>query len=587
MKKAAIYARRSTEHQEASLEVQVGEAKRYIQQRGWTVDENHIYQENSVSRAEFKKRPELFRMMDDAKRHEFDVLVIRDETRMGGDVVRSTLIYQELFDAGVKVFFYSLNQEVEFNSSIAKMTAMIRHFASELEREKISERTREHLATKARQGRNVGGKVFGYDNHGVSEGARRLYVDYKINEPEAAVVRRIFEMYSNGFGVRGIVKILNSEGCSSPRAGKRGTGSWSPSVIHAMVRNKRYIGRIEWGRMQKTYKGGTKVRIQQTEPSMIHDVDVPHLRIIPDDLWSSVQARLKVTENKPWDTARGRKPRYLLSGLSLCAKCGGPMQASRRKSGQEIIMAYGCSWHRERGDSVCDNSFKRPVREVDQQVIGWFQEKILREEVVLEVIRRLRCKILESNQVQQDEQPQLQKTIKSIEEKLRRLAEAIASTDSRPEVLVKMISEHEEEKRRLQIRLAALQEAPKMLDNEIEALEDEVRTRIAHLQELLSRHPEQARRILQTLLQGKLKFTPASTAQGKRYLVEGTAAVGGALQVPLTSDAPDLDHGSKRTPTRRDCEPGLVDGDQDPYCSRPQRDSNPRYSLERAVSWAD
>jgi site-specific DNA recombinase len=53
------------------------------------------------------------------------------------------------------------------------------NFGAELEREKISQRTHEHLLVKARRGLNVGGRVFGYDNVEVKDGERRVRVEYK------------------------------------------------------------------------------------------------------------------------------------------------------------------------------------------------------------------------------------------------------------------------------------------------------------------------------------------------------------------------------------------------------------------------
>ena len=50
--KAAIYARRSTdEHQAASIGTQVEEAKRYANDKGWTVDARHVFIEDAVSSA--------------------------------------------------------------------------------------------------------------------------------------------------------------------------------------------------------------------------------------------------------------------------------------------------------------------------------------------------------------------------------------------------------------------------------------------------------------------------------------------------------------------------------------------------------
>ena len=84
--RAAIYARRSTEHQEASIPVQLEEARGYIALNGWALVEEHVYVDDALSRAEYKKRPQLYAMLNEAEKRDrgFDVIVLRDVDRLGG-----------------------------------------------------------------------------------------------------------------------------------------------------------------------------------------------------------------------------------------------------------------------------------------------------------------------------------------------------------------------------------------------------------------------------------------------------------------------------------------------------------------------
>lgn len=117
-----------------------------------------------------------------------------------------------------------------------------RNFAAELEREKIAQRTHEHLLVKARRGLNVGGRVYGYNNVEVMEGDRRKHVEYEINQEQAAIIVEIFTRYARGEGLRTIAKALNGRHVPSAWAGKRGSGSWSPSALFAVLRRARYVG---------------------------------------------------------------------------------------------------------------------------------------------------------------------------------------------------------------------------------------------------------------------------------------------------------------------------------------------------------
>ncbi len=99
--RAALYLRRSTEeHQAASLEVQSEEARRYVERKGWTLSEDAVFVDSGVSRAEFARRPGLISLLRAVERRDFDVVVTRDETRLGGDMVRVSLLLQDMIDAG-------------------------------------------------------------------------------------------------------------------------------------------------------------------------------------------------------------------------------------------------------------------------------------------------------------------------------------------------------------------------------------------------------------------------------------------------------------------------------------------------------
>src|SRR5580692_3871645 len=130
-------------------------------------------------------------MVNAVEQKAFDVIVCRDETRLGGDGPRTTLLIQDVIDAGGRLFYYVTDEEVALNDATAKFMVSVRNFAAELEREKIASRTREHLMTKARRGFNAGGRCYGYDNVEVRDGERRLRVEYALNEEQANVVREI------------------------------------------------------------------------------------------------------------------------------------------------------------------------------------------------------------------------------------------------------------------------------------------------------------------------------------------------------------------------------------------------------------
>jgi DNA invertase Pin-like site-specific DNA recombinase len=240
----AIYARRSTDHQEASIPVQLEEARRYIEKQGWSLDDRHVYIDDALSRMEYKKRPALFAMLVAAEEDKFDVIVLRDVDRLGGDANRNGVILSDLIDRQVRVDEYLTKNRVKLDSAISKFMSAAKNFGAELEREKTSQRTHETLLTKARRGLNVGGRCYGFNNERVYQGEKHVETRYVVNDEQAKVVREMFEWYAAGWGLKRITRELNARKLPSPQAGKRGTGSWSPSVVRPMLRRERYRGMI-------------------------------------------------------------------------------------------------------------------------------------------------------------------------------------------------------------------------------------------------------------------------------------------------------------------------------------------------------
>ncbi len=523
--KAALYLRRSKEeHQAASIDVQNGEGSRYVAEHGGTLAPEHIFIDADHGRAEFKKRPALIAMLNAAERHAFDVVVVRDESRLGGDTNRTSLFMSDLLDAGVRLFYYFTDEEVTIDGAVDKFMINVRNFASELEREKISQRTHEHLRTKARRGLNVGGRVYGYDNVEVKNGDLRVRVEYKINEKQAEILRELFRRYAAGEGLRTLAKDLNARRIEPPKAGKRGTGSWSFSSIREMVRRERYRGVLVWGKQEKTYKGGTKVRIARPQSEWI-TMDVPKLRIIDDELWAAVQKRWSGRETLTGSRRRGGRVRYLLTGFGRCAKCGGPMRADNAKVSYENVRVYACAWHRDRGPAVCDNGLRRPVATVDEAVITCIRENVLQEEVIAEALRELRRRLVERAKVVNNELPQLEREASRLRAEIDRLVNALASIDQKPEAVIQGIADRQDQLSALEARLKAAKAAPSALDLEVRRMEKEARQRLGELRAMLERNPDEGRKTLETILGGPLRFTPIETLDGKRYKIEGVSAL--------------------------------------------------------------
>ena len=97
------------------------------------------------------------------------------------------------------------------------------------------------MRRKAAAGQVTGGRVFGYDNVEVRDQAgSRSHIERRINEAEAAGVRRIFEMSAAGAGLTRIAKALNEDGVPAPRPQQARPRGWVGSTVRDVLLRELY-----------------------------------------------------------------------------------------------------------------------------------------------------------------------------------------------------------------------------------------------------------------------------------------------------------------------------------------------------------
>ena len=215
---AAIYARKSTEQNGADADAksvarQIENARAFAAAKGWTVADAHVYADDAVSGAETRKLVNRQRLLDTIRTGPpFQVLILRDASRFNrrdGDEAFSEL--KAIDRAGVKVWYYSDGQQFTYGDLGSNVVGFVRAEMNAEFRRQIAKWTREAMVRKAQAGYVTGGRVFGYDNLRVDG-----HVERRINEAEAAVVQRVYELYAAGHGLPTIAHTLNANGAPLP-----------------------------------------------------------------------------------------------------------------------------------------------------------------------------------------------------------------------------------------------------------------------------------------------------------------------------------------------------------------------------------
>ncbi len=521
-----LYLRRSREdHQEFSIDTQragaeafVGGALRARLADGCPSWPRRVEYVDDLSGGEFLDRPGLGRLLKETRPG--DVVVCRDPSRLGRDMLETALVLRTLVsEKGARLFYYADGAEQSWNDVTDKVLALARGLGPEYERQAIRSRTREALRQRVRLGRLAGGACYGYRNDRRADEAGRAYTVQVIDDEQAQVVRRVFELFVQGHGPRSIAKRLNAEGVAPPRQRRRGTGSWSPGALREMLRRDRYRGLAVHGEWVTVDRGGGRVRVRAPSAEVLR-VDAPHLRILPDDLWAAAQLAVRRRRTVVAPSPNRRHP---LSGVGRCGQCGGPMMVANNRDGRVNRRAYCCGWHRDRGEAVCTNRLRRSQEVVEAALAEHLRREVLTEDLVAEVLRRVRGRLEELRS--QDNGGVLQAEAQSLRVEIQNLVRAIARTPDSP-ALAAALQEREDRLRALDVEVEARRRAPEIAGAQLRDIEEQTRERLGELRAILERRDDGFRTLIAAMYPKGLRFHPEGPRRQRRYRVEGEAALG-------------------------------------------------------------
>ena len=367
--RAVIYARYSSDLQSASsIEDQIRVCRERIDREGWIYQT--AYCDRAVSGAS-RIRVAYQALLEDARRGGYDVVVAEALDRLSRDQEDVAHLFKHLSFAGVRLITLSEGEISELHVGLSGTIGAL--FLKQL-----AEKTRRGLRGRVEQGLSGGGKSFGYDvmRPASPDGGNRTG-ERLINTAEAAVVCRIFKLYSDGVSPRNIAKALNHDKVPGP-AGPQ----WGPSTINGnaqrgtgVLNNELYIGRLVWNRLRYLKDPATGRRRSKSNPAdAVVTTDVPHLRIVPQDLWDAVKARQRkmALNTRPSDSKQGfwqhQRPKYLLSGLMKCGVCG----SSYTKYGQN---RFACAGLRDRG--TCSNGLTVRGDDVEMTILEGLKTRLM------------------------------------------------------------------------------------------------------------------------------------------------------------------------------------------------------------------
>lgn len=298
---AVIYARYSSSSQDAqTIEVQLKKCNEYARTNNLNVVEEYVDEAQS---ARTGKRTSLQKLLKDADAKQFKYVIVYMLDRFFRNATEALLVEGELRNKGIILLS---TFEPYIDNANGRFTRTMSYATAQLYSDMYSEKIVNGLDNNASKFLTTGGQR--------SLGFKTKDKQYYIDENEADIVRKIFEMYANGYKYYEIIEYLNNKGFKS----SRGT-PFNKNSIRKILLNKRYVGTY-------IFKG-------KETPDKLP-------RIIEDELFYKVQEKMEKNQKAP---ARTRaKMDYLLTTKLFCGHCKEVMVGTSGTGRHNTYYYYRC-----------------------------------------------------------------------------------------------------------------------------------------------------------------------------------------------------------------------------------------------------
>lgn len=303
-RRAAAYARVSSDHAEqlTSYAAQVEYYTRYIRARSDLIFAG-VYADEGITGTSTAHRQGFRQMIEDALAGKIDLIITKSVSRFARNTVDSLSTIRLLKAHGVECFFEKENIRT-FDGRGELLLTIMASLAQE-ESRSVSEN-----CTWGQRKRFADGKVtvpfsrfMGYDRGG--DGG------LVINEEQARVVRRIYELFLRGESPCGIARQLTAEGVPTPSGGQ----GWSRHTVKSILTNEKYKGDAL---LQKVFTVDYLTKRKKLNEGEVpqYYVEGSHEGIISAEMYEQAQAR--------FDEERGGPPSDpLFEKRLVCGRCGG------------------------------------------------------------------------------------------------------------------------------------------------------------------------------------------------------------------------------------------------------------------------
>lgn len=337
----------------------------------------------------YDDRPEFDRLIKDAKLGKYNVVIAKTQSRFTRNMEHmEKYLHHDFPLLGIR--FIGVIDGVDTLNANNKKSRQINGLVNEWYCEDLSNNIRSVFKQKMKAGQFLGSFApYGYEKD--PDDKHKFIID----EYAANVVRKIYDLYLQGYSTKAISHMLEDEHIDNPTVYKQKKGLqyqnrqadefsikynfWSITTINRILRNETYIGKLEQGTCEKVSYKDKKVVALPKEKWIV--IDNHHEAIIDKELFYKVQKMRKSRRIVNVNQEAGKKT-HVFSGKLKCATCGHTMI----KSG--IVRGTNNDWYMR-----CQLANKSRRKECTSHNIRY----LTIYEIVLKRIQAIVRSVLESN----------------------------------------------------------------------------------------------------------------------------------------------------------------------------------------------
>ena len=298
-----------------------------------------IYADEGITGTSMEKRDDFRRMLRDCKKGLIDRIIVKSMSRFARNTEEMLTALRALEQMEVSVYFEE--QGLDTKSMNSEMFATFPGMVAQQESVSISQNMRWSYKKRMESGEfNCCAPAYGFD---------LINGKLVINETEAAVIRRIFDLYLQGIGMQTIANILNDEGVRR----QYGREKWHHTTVNYILNNERYKGDALLQKQITTQTLPFKKQLNHGEQPMYY-VENSNPAIVSRETYEAVQALIKSRQ----PSCKRKAKNYPLTRTLLCPDCGHTFRRQVVNGTAYWLCAAkatnktDCAWRRVKEDEV-------------------------------------------------------------------------------------------------------------------------------------------------------------------------------------------------------------------------------------------